>query len=75
MIGTCESCGRLYCQECSDNEQWQKFCSKGCEDQARLDKDLLLRYQAGYRLVRAHADAAKRSVAKLKERAKRSGMR
>lgn len=37
MIGTCKSCDQQYCQECSDNENWQSFCSKHCENDAKED--------------------------------------
>ena len=38
-IHTCENCGQLYCQECSDAEAWQKFCSKECEEEKDREKD------------------------------------
>ncbi len=31
-IGKCEFCGQDYCMECSDNKNWEKFCSGECEE-------------------------------------------
>lgn len=30
-IGTCENCDQAYCIECSDAEEYLRFCSKVCE--------------------------------------------
>jgi len=32
LIFKCGYCGEHYCGECSENENWQKFCSSTCED-------------------------------------------
>ncbi len=31
MIGSCKNCEQDYCQECTNAEHWQDFCSKQCE--------------------------------------------
>jgi len=38
MIGKCWWCGQYYCQECSDHEGKEGFCSKICKELADLDK-------------------------------------
>jgi len=32
MIGKCKECDQDYCQECSENENWEEFCSTKCEE-------------------------------------------
>ena len=39
MIGKCELCRQDYCQECSDFEGWEEFCSKLCRDEFRADEE------------------------------------
>ena len=38
MIGRCENCDQDYCQECSENGNWQKFCSDKCEREHAADQ-------------------------------------
>ena len=35
MIGLCESCGQDYCQECTDAREWERYCSRACENFAK----------------------------------------
>lgn len=31
LIGKCKNCNQDYCQNCSENTNWQNFCSTACE--------------------------------------------
>jgi len=33
-IGKCETCNQLYCWECSEAEEYDKYCSPSCEREA-----------------------------------------
>lgn len=39
MIGRCEYCGQDYCQECSDHEEWEKYCSEECAKEAKKEEE------------------------------------
>lgn len=39
LIGSCEYCNQDYCQECTEFQGWERFCSPLCrDDQEREDK-------------------------------------
>ena len=31
MIGLCSMCGQDYCQECTEHDGWEDFCSASCK--------------------------------------------
>jgi len=37
MIFQCRNCGEMYCGECSENEDWQNFCSTDCEEEYKIE--------------------------------------
>jgi len=39
MIGKCKMCSQDYCQECSDFEGWEDFCSTQCRDEFKVDEE------------------------------------
>lgn len=34
MIFKCKHCEQYYCGECSENDDWQNFCSTECENES-----------------------------------------
>lgn len=38
LIYECHYCGDTYCGECSDNDDWEVYCSEKCENEAKDEK-------------------------------------
>ena len=42
MIGSCKNCGQWYCMECSENKNWEEFCSVECEEEFEKEEEKAL---------------------------------
>lgn len=37
-IHTCHHCGQLYCAECTENQDWEIYCSEECETESKEEQ-------------------------------------
>lgn len=38
MLAKCENCNQDYCCECTNAEEWAKFCSRQCEEEYQKER-------------------------------------
>jgi len=37
-INTCQNCGHAYCCECTNAQEWQRYCSEECEEESKQEE-------------------------------------